>query len=168
MSSFIKYNIRLTMMLFLFNNTADASMPFDEGFSYCFTLPRNTVENNEFDCKTRVFEESNDALKKETEKLKAHIFKNYDNPWLLDDTEGIGIEIKDVFWQKFSSSQENWLASRNTFCSAEASLPGSWASAAGDIEISCIITMNRRRIDEIKMLYPSQDDGQKSTEKENH
>lgn len=153
MSSFIGHSAKLALIIGFFNNVSYAAMPFDETFSYCFSLPRDTVENNEFDCKNRVFEESNKKLEEEKEKLKDYIYKNYDDPWLLDDTEGTGIEIKDIFWKRFNLSQKNWLASRDAFCAAEAALPGSWASAAGDIEISCIITMNKRRIDEINMLY---------------
>ena len=153
MSSFISYSARLALVIGVFNHFSYATMPFDETFSNCFSLPRDTVENNEFDCKTSVFEQSNKELEKEKEKLKAYIYKNYDNPWRLNDTEGAGIEIKDIFWERFNVSQKNWLVSRDAFCAAEAALPGSWASAAGDIEISCIITMNKRRIDEINMLY---------------
>ncbi|URQ60926.1 DUF1311 domain-containing protein [Pantoea alhagi] len=153
MPSFISCSAGIAIVFLFFNNAVNATMPFDKGFSYCFSLPRNAVENGQEDCKRRVFEDSNNALKKEEKKLKAYIYQNYDNPWLLDDTEGTGIEIKDVFWQRFSLSQKKWQESRDELCSAEASLPGSWASAAGDIRISCIITMNQRRIDEINMLY---------------
>lgn len=155
MPSFINKAFLITICFFMLNNMAVAAMPFDDEFSYCFTLPRDTVENNEFSCKRKIFKESNQRLNNEIKKLKAYIFQNYDNPWLLEDTEGTGPQIKDVFWQKFTLSQKKWQESRDELCSAGASLPGSWASAAGDIKDSCIIMMNQRRIDEISMLYPS-------------
>lgn len=122
----------------------------------CFKMDEESLE-----CIIALTDKSDEVLNQAYSRKLQEIKSADEMRWWLGSKEQ-----KMRMADNFVNSQRLWLEYRKVYCFTIAA-PEENTQAYGEVQARCHINMNQRRIDEIKMLYLSSDDDQKSAEKDN-
>ncbi|MDU4092376.1 MAG: lysozyme inhibitor LprI family protein [Pantoea sp.] len=134
-----------------------SSMLDGNALTPCFRLDEESLE-----CIIEITKKSDEVLNQVYSQKLQQIKTADEMRWWLGSKEQ-KLRMAD----NFANSQRLWLEYRKSYCFTIAA-PEENTHAYGEVQARCHINMNQRRIDEIKMLYLSEDDGQNSPEKERH
>ncbi|QKJ86275.1 DUF1311 domain-containing protein [Paramixta manurensis] len=143
--------IRYFLPLFFVSNFAVASLqPVENSFEVDECIKKFKDQN--IDCLDKAITTSENALNSTYQKKLNEISNfNPENWWMGNK------EQKDEMLKNFKENQRQWISYRDKYCSIALTQYQN-SNHLGEVQTSCELNMNKRRIDEIKMFSVSSDD----------